>query len=170
MELLDQIRFIYSRMLAEARGFGLEIDNELSDPDRPWGSYLRFKDSSVPAFFEAYWTDIHVKFDFQGHRIDPKILMVAPGARLSLQYHNRRQELWRVLVGPVKIVLGPDGTSLIERIVNMGELIEIPKGYWHRLGGGSNWGVVAEIWEHIDGSASSDEDDIVRIADDYSRK
>jgi mannose-6-phosphate isomerase len=31
------------------------------------------------------------------------------------------------------------------------------------------WGVVAEIWQHTDAAAPSDEHDIVRVADDYDR-
>ncbi len=31
------------------------------------------------------------------------------------------------------------------------------------------WGVVAEIWQHIDAASPSDELDIVRVADDYDR-
>jgi hypothetical protein len=33
-----------------------------------------------------------------------------------------------------------------------------------------DWGIVAEIWQHTDESNPSDEDDIVRLQDDYSRK
>jgi hypothetical protein len=32
------------------------------------------------------------------------------------------------------------------------------------------WGVVAEFWQHTDPDYPSDEDDIVRVQDDYSRK
>jgi hypothetical protein len=32
-----------------------------------------------------------------------------------------------------------------------------------------NWGVVAEIWQHTDPAVPSDEDDIIRVQDDYNR-
>jgi hypothetical protein len=38
-----------------------------------------------------------------------------------------------------------------------------------RLIGLQTWGVIAEIWQHIDGASPSDELDIVRVADDYDR-
>ena len=102
MELLDQKAFLYKRLMAEARGFGLEINDELSAPDKPWGAYIRLKDSCLPKFFEAYWRDANLNIDLTDHQLDPKMLLVAPGARLSLQYHHRRQEHWRVLAGPCR--------------------------------------------------------------------
>jgi len=169
METSKQKAFLYKRLTAEMRGLRLEIDEELSAPDKPWGAYIRLSEDSLPAFFEAYWSDVDVNTDLDGHRLDPKILLVAPGARLSLQYHHRRQEHWRVLAGPVKIVVGPDGTSLQEKIFNTGDLIHIPQGHWHRLIGMNGWGVIAEIWDHTDPANPSNEEDIVRVDDDYSR-
>jgi len=169
MEIEDQREFLFKRMTAEARGFGLEIEEALSARKRPWGAYLRFSEASLPAFFSAYWADVQLNRDLGAHRLDPKILMVAPGARLSLQYHHRRQEYWRVLVGPVKIVLGPDGTSLQERTYYSGDLVTIPQGYWHRIAASNGWAVIAEIWEHTVEGQPSNEDDIVRVEDDYSR-
>jgi hypothetical protein len=43
------------------------------------------------------------------------------------------------------------------------------KGERHRLIGLENWGVVAEFWQHTDPEHPSDEDDIVRVQDDYKR-
>lgn len=169
MKPLDQKAFLYNRLMAEARGFGLQINGELSAPDKPWGAYIRLSDSCLPQFFEAYWSDVNLDIDLENHQLDPKMLLVAPGARLSLQYHHRRQEHWRVLSGPVKVVLGPDGTSLQEHVLNTGEVIQIPCGYWHRIVGLNAWGVIAEIWDHTETGAPSDEEDIVRVDDDYSR-
>jgi mannose-6-phosphate isomerase len=169
MKPLDQKAFLYNRLMAEARGFGLEIDAELSAPDKPWGAYIRLSDSCLQQFFAAYWHDVDLDIGIEDHQLDPKMLLVAPGARLSLQYHHRRQEHWRVLSGPIKVVLGPDGTSLQESVLNTGEIIQIPCGYWHRIVGLNAWGVIAEIWDHTDSCAPSNEDDIVRVDDDYSR-
>ena len=74
-----------------------------------------------------------------------------------------------MLVGPVKIIIGEDGATLQERILNTGDIIEIPQGYWHRLAGCSNWGVIAEVWQHTVTNEPSDEEDIIRIEDDYAR-
>jgi hypothetical protein len=39
----------------------------------------------------------------------------------------------------------------------------------HRLVGLGDWGVLAEIWQHTDLQNPSDEEDIVRLQDDYGR-
>jgi hypothetical protein len=50
------------------------------------------------------------------------------------------------------------------------EVVFLKQGERHRLIGTKGWGVVAEIWMHTDANQPSDEDDIVRLQDDYSRK
>ena len=51
-----------------------------------------------------------------------------------------------------------------------GKVVELSKGERHRLIGEATWGIVAEIWVHTDPNSPSDESDIVRLQDDYSRK
>lgn len=166
---MDIKQMIYERTLAEARGFGLQVLEEHSSMDRPWGAYLRFSEDSLPAFYRAYWEDIDVPLPRAGQQLDPKILIVAPGLRLSLQYHHRRREHWRVLDGPVKIVIGKDRDSLKDVIYKAGDVIRLERGEWHRLVGMDGWGRVAEIWEHTDPAQPSGEDDIVRVEDDFGR-
>jgi len=48
-------------------------------------------------------------------------------------------------------------------------LITLKQGERHRLIGLNDFGVVAEIWQHTDVNNPSDENDIVRIQDDYGR-
>jgi mannose-6-phosphate isomerase len=160
---------LYRRAKAEAAGFGLQIDEFQSSADKPWGAYLRVAETSLPEFYKAYWEGVDVPEPKPGLKLDPKILIVAPGARLSLQYHHRRGEHWRVLDGPVKIVMGDDGATLHEIVAAPGEVLRIPQGKWHRLAGLDTWGRIAEIWEHTDGNHPSGEEDIVRVQDDYGR-
>ena len=47
--------------------------------------------------------------------------------------------------------------------------VRLVKGERHRLIGLEDYGFVAEIWQHTD-SIPSDEEDIVRVQDDFSRK
>ena len=54
-------------------------------------------------------------------------------------------------------------------ILNEGDIIKFQTEERHRLVGLSNFGVVAEIWIHTDLNNPSDEQDIVRLQDDYSR-
>ena len=50
-----------------------------------------------------------------------------------------------------------------------GETIVLAKGERHRLIGLDTFGIVAEIWQHTDSQHPSDEDDIVRLQDDFGR-
>jgi quercetin dioxygenase-like cupin family protein len=56
------------------------------------------------------------------------------------------------------------------KIHNEGETITLKKGEPHRLIGLENWGMVAEFWQHTNPAAPSNEEDIVRVQDDYLRK
>lgn len=165
----DLKKWIFERLKAEARGFGLEIIDELSSCDRPWGGFLRIREESLPQFYKAYWAGVEVPPQIAGVRLDPKILFVEPGKRLSLQYHHRRSEHWRVLDGPVRLEIGPNGSELRSCVAHAGDVIRIPRGAWHRLEGLETWGRIAEIWQSEDPSSPSDEDDIVRVEDDFGR-
>jgi mannose-6-phosphate isomerase-like protein (cupin superfamily) len=166
----DELKaLLYRRAVAEATGFGLRVDHSNSSADKPWGAYLRIAEESLPQFYDCYWKGVDVPQPAPGLRLDPKILIVSPGARLSLQYHHRRGEHWRVLDGPVQVDLGEDGATLHEIEAGPGEVLRIPQGKWHRLVGLKTWGRIAEIWEHTDPANPSGEEDIVRVQDDYGR-
>ena len=51
----------------------------------------------------------------------------------------------------------------------MGDEIRLYKGERHRIIGLYDYAVVAEIWIHTDKVNPSNEDDIVRVQDDYNR-
>jgi mannose-6-phosphate isomerase-like protein (cupin superfamily) len=166
---MDIKAWLFERLKAEALGFGLEIREELSSYDRPWGGFLRFSETCLPAFYEAYWRGIDVPAPGDAAQLAPKILLVAPRMRLSLQYHHRRSEHWRILDGPVKIALGPGASDLKEIVANAGDVVRIGCTAWHRLEGMDGWARVAEIWQTVDASHPSDENDIVRVRDDFGR-
>jgi len=112
--------------------------------------------------------------DFESLRItdnlSPKILMVAPGQRLSWQYHFRRAEIWRLVAGAAELVTSEDDTERNHQVLAMGELIRLKQGERHRLiGTKEGWGMVAEIWQHTVPDHPSDESDIVRLQDDYRK-
>ena len=50
-----------------------------------------------------------------------------------------------------------------------GQLITLRQGERHRLVGLEEWGILAEIWQHTNAQNPSDEDDIVRVQDDFGR-
>jgi hypothetical protein len=51
-----------------------------------------------------------------------------------------------------------------------GDQIVLKKGERHRLIGLDNFSVVAEILQHTDANNPSDEDDIIRVQDDFGRQ
>ena len=89
-----------------------------------------------------------------------KIITVSPGSALSLQYHHKRSEFWVVLDSGLEITLG-EKTWNPEK----GEEIFILKKIPHRLRCiGSKPARVMEIW-----IGQSEEEDIVRLSDEYGR-
>ena len=55
--------------------------------ERPWGKFEQF---------------------CHNEEVTVKIITVNPNSRLSLQYHNNRDEFWRVLKGKGQFVLGEE--------------------------------------------------------------
>jgi mannose-1-phosphate guanylyltransferase/mannose-6-phosphate isomerase len=107
---------------------------------RPWGSYQ----------------DID-----RGERFRAKRLTVKPGAKLSLQSHNRRAEHWVVVKGIAEVTLDGKVMTLREN-----ESTYIPIGGVHRL---ANPG--KELLEVVEVQTGDyvEEDDIVRYEDIYAR-
>lgn len=140
-----------------------------TDFTRPWGAFFRLENSDAEKFIDTYFSDIKGQFKtFEG--LSPKYLLVAPGERLSWQYHYNRAEHWRVLQGAVGVKLADNDIEPEEYIEKTeGELVQFPALKRHRLIGLNDWGVVVEIWQHVNPEQASDESDIVRVADDYSR-
>jgi mannose-6-phosphate isomerase len=136
---------------------------------RPWGAFFRLDDNNAEKFIDKYFSDIKEQFaTFEG--LSPKYLLVEPGKQLSWQYHYRRAEHWRVLEGSVGVKLSDDDTLPNEiTILNEGDLIQFTKEKRHRLIGLDDWGVVVEIWEHTEKDSPSNEQDIVRVEDDFGR-
>ena len=96
-------------------------------------------------------------------------MIVAPQKRLSWQYHNRRAEVWTVLSGSVGVkTSATDQEGELQTLIQ-GTFIQLDKGERHRLIGLETWGIVAEIWQHTDPEKPSNEEDIVRLQDDFGR-
>jgi hypothetical protein len=56
-----------------------------------------------------------------------------------------------------------------EIVMALNKTLTLRKGERHRLIGLNEWGIIAEIWQHTDATHPSDEDDIVRLQDDFGR-
>jgi hypothetical protein len=55
------------------------------------------------------------------------------------------------------------------KIYNEGDQIKLKQGERHRLIGLDEYCLVAEIWQHADKNNPSNEEDIVRVQDDFGR-
>ena len=109
--------------------------------ERPWGYYL-------------------VLHEEEGHKV--KQFVVKPGARLSLQRHRRRAELWQVVRGEANVTRGEEIVRLLP-----GGWIHIPLGVVHRVEsiGKENLVVIeVQMGDYLG------EDDIERLEDDYGRE
>jgi mannose-6-phosphate isomerase len=140
-----------------------------ADTDRPWGGFFYIDENQIKKFVDIYFPDAPFEISTTD-KLSPKILVIAPGKRLSWQYHHRRGELWRVVKGPVGVVRSFDNTEMPIMTHESGAFVKIDKSERHRLVGLKDWSIVAEIWQHTDPTLPSDESDIVRVQDDFSRK
>ena len=154
--------FLDTRKEIESLGFNVVGH----DFNRPWGGFLLIDESQSKEFITKFISNEELKIK---NKVSPKILIVNPNSRLSWQYHHRRKEIWKVFKNDVGIIKSKDNNETEMKIFNVGDIIEIKKGERHRLIGLSNFGIVAEIWIHTDPANPSDENDIVRLQDDYTR-
>ena len=146
---------------------GFNIDKQ--DQTRPWGGFFVIDESQAQKFADTYFEGMSVdKLKIAG-KLSPKILVVAPEKRLSWQYHHRRAEIWRVVSGKVGVVTSDTDEEGELKSYAPGEVITLKQGERHRLVGLQEWGVLAEIWQHTDAENPSNEDDIVRVQDDFGR-
>ena len=155
-----------------------EIKNEIiekgfqiisNDLQRPWGGFLLINESQAQDFANTFFDGINVETLKIGGKLSPKILIVNPNSKLSWQYHHRRAEIWRVFKGKVGVSRSFDNREKPVKILNEKDQIKLKKGERHRLIGLDDFAVVSEIWQHTDSDYPSDENDIVRISDDYGR-
>ncbi|MEO6583248.1 MAG: hypothetical protein ABIO05_02930 [Ferruginibacter sp.] len=138
------------------------------EADRPWGGFLVIEEKDIDFFIYQFFPQLN-KEELGGGKLSPKILIVAPGKQLSWQYHERREELWKVIAGQVGVVTSKTNEPGEKKVLQTGEIISLAQGERHRLIGLQHWGVVAEVWKHTDEALPSDEDDIIRLQDDFDR-
>jgi mannose-1-phosphate guanylyltransferase len=107
---------------------------------RPWGTYATLKQED-------------------GYQV--KRITVAPGQKLSLQYHHKRAEHWVVTHGKAIVQIGDE-----EFETGPGGYRYIPLGEKHRL---TNIGNDELIMIEVQVGSYLGEDDIVRLDDVYGR-
>tara|TARA_Y200000002_G_scaffold245373_1_gene202984 strand:+ start:250 stop:729 length:480 start_codon:yes stop_codon:yes gene_type:complete len=136
------------------------------DFNRPWGGFLLIDEIQSTQFIKEFISTEIIKIE---GRVSPKILIINPNSRLSWQYHYRRKEIWKIYRNKVGIIRSKTNFEEDMCIYNEGDFIKFDQEERHRLIGLSKPGIVAEIWIHTDINNPSDEKDIIRIQDDYSR-
>jgi mannose-6-phosphate isomerase len=139
------------------------------DPNRPWGGFFVLDESQAVKFGTMFFPGIEVDSLKIGGKLSPKILMVQPEKRLSWQYHFRRAEIWKLVAGTAGVVTSATDIEEPVQTLSIGEIIRLNQGQRHRLVGLKGWGMIAEIWQHVDPENPSNEDDIVRLQDDFGR-
>jgi mannose-6-phosphate isomerase len=105
---------------------------------RPWGRFEKFHENKSCTV---------------------KLIYVNANSRLSLQYHKKRSEFWKIIKGTAMVEI--DGKTII---LAEGETITIPRQVKHRVLAHESECIILEI-----AYGRFDENDIVRLEDDYHR-
>jgi mannose-6-phosphate isomerase-like protein (cupin superfamily) len=120
------------------------LDRFAFDPrrvEKPWG-------------YELIWavTDLYVG----------KLLFVAAGHSLSLQFHREKDESWYVQSGRAKVELGEVGEAvLVEEVVTVGSAFRFEPGTVHRVTALEDTTILEVSTPHLE--------DVVRLEDSYGR-
>ena len=106
------------------------------------------------------WGEFSVLGEAPDHKV--KRLTVSPGCRLSYQVHAHRSEHWFVVSGTGVVTI--DG---YDHPIGPGSCIDVPVGAAHRV---ASDGPVDLVLIEVQHGESFEEEDIVRLDDDYGRK
>jgi mannose-6-phosphate isomerase len=92
-----------------------------------------------------------------------KVLFVAAGHSLSLQFHREKDESWLVQSGLCQIELGESGQAILsEEVVGPGTALHYPPGTVHRITALEDTTILEVSTPHLD--------DVVRLEDLYGRE
>ncbi len=116
----------------------MESNMDIYVEDRPWGK------------FEKY---------VENQKCTVKTLYLKPNSQTSLQYHDKRDEWWKVIKGSVLIIVNDEKHKLIEN-----DSFFIKRKLKHQIINLENPSMVLEI-----SMGEFDEEDIVRLEDIYNR-
>ncbi len=128
------------KIVDQLRADGLSQHDTHTKVYRPWGSYEGVE---------------------RGERFQVKQLIVKPGGASSMQIHHHRSEHWVVVKGTAEVTLGDE-----KRLLSEDESIYIPLGVPHRI---YNPGRIPMHFIEVQAGSYLEEDDIVRLDDNYGR-
>jgi len=158
---------IFNRVYEYLKQKNLKVHKQ--DSTRPWGGFFVIEESEAERFIRLYFPHLTKEELNISGKLSPKILVVAPKTRLSWQYHHRRAEIWKLIGGTAGVVTSDTDEEKETKILKIEDIVQLKQGERHRLLGTETWGIVAEIWRHTDAANPSDEEDIVRVQDDFGR-
>ena len=161
----EAIAFKKAKKILEQLNF--EIVSQ--DTTRPWGGFYVINEDQAQAFAKYFFPDEDVESLKITKKLSPKLLIVAPNKRLSWQYHHRRAEIWRCIDGKVEVITSLTNEEAVKQVLKVGDKIKLQQGERHRIIGLDDWGILAEIWQHSDVNNPSNEEDIIRLQDDFGR-
>jgi mannose-6-phosphate isomerase-like protein (cupin superfamily) len=164
---LSPAEHVFSSVEAYIQSQGYTIVDK--DHSRPWGGFFVIQEDQAGKFAQQFFPQLSLDSIQITNKLSPKFLVVAPEKRLSWQYHFRRAEIWTVVAGPVGVAISDTDEQGDVGTYQHSDFLQLDQGERHRLIGLDAWGVVAEIWQHTDADHPSDEDDIVRVQDDFGR-
>jgi mannose-6-phosphate isomerase len=109
--------------------------------EKPWG-------------FELIWAETEL---YVG-----KLLHVAAGHALSIQYHERKDETIHLLRGEMVMLIGPSLEELAPVTLQLGQSIRLRPGVVHRMEAITDVDLLEASTPHLD--------DVVRLEDRYGRR
>ena len=139
------------------------------DSSRPWGGFFVIEENDSDKFIQQFFSHLNKEDLIIAGKLSPKILLVAPGKRLSWQYHHRRAEIWKLIAGEAGVITSDTDDEKETKYLQLNDIVELKQGERHRLVGLNDWGIIAEIWQHTNAAQASDETDIVRVQEDFGR-
>ncbi|HEY9008754.1 phosphoheptose isomerase [Ohtaekwangia sp.] len=163
----DSKQQTFGKVQAYLDELGLKV--VAKDFERPWGGFFVIDEAQAKQFAAQFFPGIEINDLKISEKLSPKILMVQPDKRLSWQYHHRRAEIWKLVAGEAGVIISETDKEGSLKTLAPGEIIRLNCGQRHRLVGLKGWGMISEIWQHTDAAHPSDEDDIVRVQDDFGR-
>ena len=158
---------VFEQVTAYLQNKNLQVSK--MDNSRPWGGFFVIDEDEAEKFIQIYFPHLTKATLSISGKLSPKILVVAPAKRLSWQYHHRRAEIWKLIGGTAAVVTSDTDEEKETRNLQTDDVIQLKQGERHRLVGLNGWGILAEIWRHTDAENPSNEDDIVRVQDDFGR-
>ena len=156
----------YKNIKQKLKSLGFTIID--ADLQRPWGAFYYIDKNQAQDFSNHFFNGIDVNTLKIDGKLSPKVLIIKPHVKLSWQYHNRRAEIWQVYQGKAGVVQSETDIETEMKVYDVGSQLKLNQGVRHRLVGLDDYAVVAEIWQHT-GEIPSDEEDIIRVQDDFGR-